>query len=256
MTKKHRFTLIELLVVVAIIAILAAMLLPVLSRARQAARKITCVSNLRQIGMAMLMYEEDQDRLPAHVQEVHSGATWTHQLAASGGDLRSMWGDYIVDLDTLGHCPLLPGVWKPMESEAERIYMEYMMVPGNFGNGSGGNYTNEWTETKDSFTHDGNEFAVLAGDLMMYHSDGDAGWATHAAGSRTFHNFHDGGPGDWAGNYWQFTNRGDIRHLVDANYAMADGSVYRAAPGDSSLRELKDRHPGLNFENWLLPSRE
>jgi prepilin-type N-terminal cleavage/methylation domain-containing protein len=57
------FTLIELLVVIAIIAILAAILFPVFARAREKARQTTCMSNLKQIGVAFLMYTQDYDEV-------------------------------------------------------------------------------------------------------------------------------------------------------------------------------------------------
>src|ERR671934_1073768 len=65
------FTLIELLVVIAIIAILAAILFPVFAQAREKARQAGCLSNLKQIGTATMLYVQDYDE------------TYPHQLALS-----------------------------------------------------------------------------------------------------------------------------------------------------------------------------
>src|SRR5437588_7543059 len=58
---RSAFTLIELLVVIAIIAILAAILFPVFAQAREQARKASCLSNCKQLGLAMQMYAQDYD---------------------------------------------------------------------------------------------------------------------------------------------------------------------------------------------------
>ena len=75
------FTLIELLVVIAVIAIIAAILFPAFAKAREKARQISCVSNEKQIGTALLMYTQDNDEalpLRTTAQEIDS---WKHSIA-------------------------------------------------------------------------------------------------------------------------------------------------------------------------------
>jgi len=77
------FTLIELLVVIAIIAILAAILFPVFAQAREAARKTSCASNLRQLGMGIQMYHQDYDKKYPYWN-------WS-QNGQGGGNMASLW---------------------------------------------------------------------------------------------------------------------------------------------------------------------
>ena len=73
--QRKAFTLIELLVVIAIIAILAAILFPVFAQAREKARQTTCTSNVKNYGLAFLMYAQDYDE--QMVSQVNGGSDLT-----------------------------------------------------------------------------------------------------------------------------------------------------------------------------------
>jgi len=95
------FTLIELLVVIAIIALLAGILFPVFSRARESARGAQCQSNLKQIGAACLMYAQDWDGLLPRCQT--NNQLWDYQIITYVNyDLANMYSrkDY-----SIFHCP-------------------------------------------------------------------------------------------------------------------------------------------------------
>jgi len=115
--KKRAFTLIELLVVIAIIAILAAILFPVFSRARESARRASCQSNLKQIILAYAMYSQDYDEMtvPNFEKDTNLG------VGTVTGATFPYWPDILqpyVKSKQIFQCPSTSSVFPSMENSS------------------------------------------------------------------------------------------------------------------------------------------
>ena len=107
---KRGFTLIELLVVIAIIAILAAILFPVFAKAREKARQTSCLSNLKQLGLAQLSYAQDYDeKLPREYWGAGTNYTWPNGSISAGMWIPSVY-PYVKNIQMM-NCPSNSTTW-------------------------------------------------------------------------------------------------------------------------------------------------
>jgi len=139
--KKNGFTLIELLVVIAIIAILAAMILPVLSKVRERARQTVCINNLKQLGISILMYSEDNNGwTPGTWRLIPAGFRWYYDHWVATADSPQVWVNWGLLYKTgyltnpkVFECPTFTNSRK-----GQPDYSEFIWTPGEvFGYGPG-----------------------------------------------------------------------------------------------------------------------
>lgn len=200
-TPRKAFTLIELLVVIAIIAILAAILFPVFARAREMARKASCMSNLKQIGAAVHMYLQDFDEtLPS------SGAE------ADGGDVTGILQPYTKQRSAQGIWVCLSHPKHPHADEFTSSYgynCQYLLAPG-------ADYPhNGYSGIENSGV--AQAFLAHSADTLLFmdHTQPDAGMELWSYIAR---------PGE-AGPLGDGFGVPDFRHNEQANVLFCDGHV-------------------------------
>jgi prepilin-type N-terminal cleavage/methylation domain-containing protein/prepilin-type processing-associated H-X9-DG protein len=179
------FTLIELLVVIAIIAILAGLLLPALGRAKAKAQATKCLGQLKQIGLASVMYADDNaDSLP---RSAHQGQSWVGSLQPYTAGT-NLW-----------RCPKDTNLKRPYSYAIN----DFLMPPGPGANGP--NYSKSTAIPGPTETF-----------FMAECADG-------YANSDHFH-FTDPDDGDYSTNSFP-KQVAVQRHLLSANYLFVDGHV-------------------------------
>ncbi len=128
--RRRAFTLIELLTVVAVIAILVALLLPVLGRTRELARRTVCANNLRQCTMAALLYADDNSMRFADSIPIADAPKACFYYSPRDFDLRRNYREYLLDL-SVWTCPSTdaPSIHDPANTR-NFCYSSYTYYPG------------------------------------------------------------------------------------------------------------------------------
>jgi prepilin-type N-terminal cleavage/methylation domain-containing protein/prepilin-type processing-associated H-X9-DG protein len=227
---KKAFTLIELLVVIAIIALLAAILFPVFGRARENARRSSCQSNQKQIGLGFAQYTSDYDeKYPCGVDGTTLGVGWAGQIypyvksqqvyVCPSDDIRQTekmsYGAnrQILGSDNNG----IRGVMSRLNSSARTVML--------FESRGRGSSQFSWTNESIGVINGGGDASPtangLSGNFFSYSGGGNGFYATGPLGTQTGTNGTDADSPWGSGRFY----KGIGRHLEGSNFLFADGHV-------------------------------
>jgi prepilin-type N-terminal cleavage/methylation domain-containing protein/prepilin-type processing-associated H-X9-DG protein len=239
MQHRRLFTLIELLVVIAIIAILAAILFPVFAQARARARAVACLSNCRQIGMALNMYLQDYDELFAKGTGFAAPAAFgLGELTGTSGTPGNNWAwfymPYIKNIQIL-NCPDSP-------DQLENLTGTNWANDGNYGYNYSG-LTGDSTlppRALASLDEPASTFVIFdSGDVSV--RQGDNNWLGLL--EELDLNMVAGGTCAGSPNY---AKEGALRHFKRTNMVYADGHAKSIG-----WQELLTRK-GDNVAPWMV----